>query len=365
MTAAPLALALVTGEVPPILSAPELVRGFKPIESIVAGLPIGRANVVTLTGQTGSGKTTLACALQIAFVRGSRFAGRDVTAGSVLVLNGENPDDSTMHLIATLQDQGLTAQDMLLPASGATGELLVISGRFSIDFGMDELHARVKALNRQLVAVFVDTSAAYYESQDENDNVAMLRHAATMRELTTLPGRPTVVVMCHPTKGATRDNLLPRGGGAFLTQVDANLTVWKDDSGIVTVHWAGKIRGPSFDPIRFEIVGVELAGYRDCRGDAIVSSAVRHLADARVEQLEHREINDQDRLLIGLRKTPGASVADLACEAGMVNAEGEPLKSKTDRRLKTLEALGLAVRDRKGKWSLTLKGMREAEALPC
>ena len=44
-----------------------------------------------------------------------------------------------------------------------------------------------------------------------------LDDASMLRELTTLPGRPTVFVLCHPTKTAQREGLLPRGGGAFIS----------------------------------------------------------------------------------------------------------------------------------------------------
>ena len=54
---------------------------------------------------------------------------------------------------------------------------------------------------------------------------------------------------CHPTKNPDMDNLLPRGGGAFLNEMDGNLVAIKNNS-VVTVHWHGKFRGPDFAPIR-------------------------------------------------------------------------------------------------------------------
>ena len=39
-----------------------------------------------------------------------------------------------------------------------------------------------------------------------------------------MPGEPCVIVACHPVKNASDDNLIPRGGGAFLNEVDGNLT---------------------------------------------------------------------------------------------------------------------------------------------
>ena len=70
--------------------------------------------------------------------------------------------------------------------------------------------------------LIIDTSAAYFEGDDENSNVQLGGHASGLREL-SLPGGPTTIINCHPTKNATDDNLVPRGGGAFLAEVDGNL----------------------------------------------------------------------------------------------------------------------------------------------
>lgn len=348
-------------EPPKIVSAMTLLKNFKPIESVIDGLPVPRGGLIAITGPTGSCKTTLAAFLQICFCRGLKFAGREVTQGSVLGLWGENPDDSTMHLAATLQDIGLDPADLARPPP--FGELLVIPGTFGIDVNLDHLHDRIAELGSRLVAVFVDTSAAYNGAEDENDNVAMRRHASTLRELTTLPGNPAVFVLCHPVKSAIRDNLLPRGGGAFLAEIDSNLTLYKDEAGVVTLSHAGKIRGPSFDPVRFELVSVELAGHKDCRGKAIYSTAVRHLPDDRAEQIEAKALDDENRLLIAMQRKPAGSVADLAVAAGMTLGSGAPNKSKVSRLLRALADQGLVIKSRTGVSTLTAKGKKAADEL--
>jgi hypothetical protein len=347
---------------PKVLSACALLNNFKPLETVIDGVPTPRGGLVAVTGPTGAGKTTLMSLMQVCFCRGRQFAGRDVTQGSVLVLAGENPEDYTMHLAATVQDLGLDADDLARPPPA--GELLVIAGTFDVLYEMDALIDRLQTLGTQLTAVFVDTSAAFYSGDDENDNVAMRRHASALRELTTLPGKPTVFVLCHPTKNAQRESLLPRGGGAFLAEVDANLTLWKDDAGIVTLHWCGKIRGSSFDPIRFELSQIELEGFKDARGRAIFSVAARHLPDERAEQIEAKVLDDENRLLIAMQRKPGGSVAELAMAAGMTVGAGSPNKSKVHRLLRVLEAEGLAKKTRAGVWSLTAKGKTEANDLP-
>jgi hypothetical protein len=47
--------------------------------------------------------------------------------------------------------------------------------------------------------VFVDTSAAFFDGGNENDNPAMWLHASHRRRLTEPTGRPSVTVLCHPT----------------------------------------------------------------------------------------------------------------------------------------------------------------------
>ena len=340
----------------------KFLESFKPFESIVDGLPIARGSVVSVTGPTGHGKTTLAALLEVCLCTGRPFAGRDVTRGSVLVLAGENPDDYAMHLAATVQDMAMKPRDLREGTCGP--QLFVIAGTFDVAYERDWLAHQLSVVCDELVAVFVDTSAAFNLGSDENDNLQMRAHASTMRELTRLPGNPAVIVLSHPVKNAQADNLLPRGGGAFLAEVDANLTVWKDSAGIVTLHWAGKIRGPSFEAVRFELAPVELEGKRDSRGRPILSVAARHVADERVEQLEAKETDDEDRLLVALQRTPGASLRDLAMACGWTNGSGKPLAARVDRRLKVLADHKLVEQDRRGKWRLTSRGTNEANRLP-
>jgi hypothetical protein len=347
--------------VPQIVPASALLQNFKPIETIIDGLPAGRAALVSITGPTGCGKTTISTLLQTALCRGLKFAGREVTQGSVLVLAGENPDDYTMHLAATMQDHKLDRMDLSRPPP--MGELLVIPGTFNIDYQLDDLRERIGDLGSKLVAVFVDTSAAFFSAADENDNVAMRQHASTLRELTSLPGRPTVFVLCHPTKSVLKDSLLPRGGGAFLAEVDANLTLWKDATGIVTMHWAGKIRGANFDPIQFELVTIELQGFVDCRGRPIFSTAARHLPDERAAQIEEKALDDENTLLLAMWRNPRASIRDLGMKCGWTSGTGKPQTSRVARLLEKLSAEKLAKKDRAGTWDLTSHGKKEAEEL--
>jgi hypothetical protein len=342
-----------------LYSASAYLSTFKPIETIVDGLPIPRGGLVSLTAPTGHGKTTITTLLEIALARGEPFAGRDTLTegGSVLVLAGESPEDWGMHFAATMGDRGLTLKTIKNRESGAN--VYMVPGVFNVTLGLDYLAHAVGTMCDKLAAVIVDTSAAFYSADDENDNASMRHHAAALRELSTLPGNPAVIVLCHPVKNAQRDNLLPRGGGAFLAEVDANLTLWKDASGVIELSWSGKIRGPSFDPLRFELVPITL-DFKDARGRPLQSVAARHLADERAEEMHAKEGDDEDVLLSAMRRNPGGTLRDLAMACGWVSPTMQPLVGRAGRRMQALAGHGLVEQDRKKQWKLTSKGMKEA-----
>ena len=346
---------------PKVLSARDFLSNFTPVETIVDGLPIPRGGLTSITGPTGHGKTTISVALEIALVRGDQFAARAVTKGNVLVLAGENPDDWAMHLSATLQESGLTQEDLV--DDRGRDSLLVVPRVFGLAGGVAAIRAMLDEVGGSLVAVIVDTSAAFYEGDDENCNTTMRTHAARLRDLCRLPGNPAVIVLCHPTKGATRENLLPRGGGAFLAEVDANLTTWKDEDGVITLSHAGKIRGAHFDPLRFVLQPVQLRGVLDSRGNPISSVVAKHLPEERAEQLVTTALAEENRVLLAMLQLPDASVAELARQAGFVSNANAPQKSTVLRLLKKLEAQKLVAQDRKATWQLALAGRKVAREL--
>ena len=339
------------GAGPKVQTAKNFLAAFKPIETVIEGLPVPRGGTIAITGATGSGKTTLCAAMELAFLAGSPFAGRRVSKGAVLVMAGENPDDFAMHLMASVQDAGLTPDDL--------DGLFVVPGVFALASGLQALQKAVAG--RELVAVIVDTSVAFNGRGDENGNLEQHDHAIDLRQLATLPGNPAVIVLCHPKLNPTKDTLLPRGGGAFMNEIDANLTVWKDPSGIHSLHWAGKIRGANFDAINFEMVNVELAGHKDARGNPICSVAARHVPDERAEVMQAKALDDENVLLLTMWRHAGASIAELAMKCGWTSGAGKPQKSRVARLIETLAAQKLIFKNRSGTWHLTPQGQKAAE----
>ena len=127
------------------------------------------------------------------------------SAGSVLYFAGENPDDIRMRWLAMADKMAFDVDDI---------DVQFIAGVMSIAEMFDQIKGEIAA-EGEVTAVVVDTAAAYFDGDDENDG-KMGKYARTLRRLTTLPGGPSVIVPCHPTKNASNDNLLPRGGGAFI-----------------------------------------------------------------------------------------------------------------------------------------------------
>jgi hypothetical protein len=209
--------------------------------------------------------------------------------------------------------------------------------------------------------VIVDTSAATFEGADENGNVDALQHAKRMRSLTELRGGPTVLVLCHPTKNATPDNLLPRGGGAFIAEIDGNLCARKSDSA-VELHWAGKFRGIDFAPMQFRLDTVVAKRLKDSRGRNIPTVMATPMDEAGREALAAGERRDQDQVLRAISEHPGASSNDLAKGLKWAMRDGKPYGVRVRRAAERLADDGLILKHR-GAWVLSTKGDKELNNL--
>ena len=175
--------------------------------------------------------------------RGMGLGAKRVEWGRVLYFAGENPDDVRMRWIGMADKMGFDIN---------TIDVHFIPGTLSISGMKERVRAEAERLGGFSLVV-VDTSATFFEGHDENDNKQMGAHARMLRDLTTIPGGPCIVVLAHPVKNAAHDNLLPRGGGAFIAEMDGNLTCAKVDT--VTVHWQGKFRGTQLRPNLFRAIG--------------------------------------------------------------------------------------------------------------
>jgi hypothetical protein len=335
------------GDATPILDSGTFVRGFVPPTYLLDGILQG-GFCYTFTGATGSGKTTVSLRLMACVGLGRDFAGRSIEKGRVLMLVGENPDDVRARWIALAEQMGFDADEI---------DVHFMPGVFSIRDSLPRIQERALAIGG-FALVVVDTSAAYFEGTEENSNKELGDHARMLRALTTIRGTPCVIANCHPPKNATADNLLPRGGGSFLAEVDGNLTCAKTD-GIVEMHWQGKFRGPDFESIALELVTVESPSLVNSKGRQMPTIVARPLSDTEQKARTDAADIDRQRLLIAMLANPRASIAALAEEARWMIAGGKPHKSKVSRLLVDLKREKLVAKELNA-WLLTPAGEKAA-----
>jgi hypothetical protein len=310
-----------------VLSFDEFVEGFVPPDYLVKKL-ITRSFLYSLTGQTGAGKTSITLRLAATLALGRSFGGLGTKQCRVLYLAAENPVDIRMRVIALATEMGF---------EGGAIPIFFVQGNFSIKASMKALKNETLRVGGDFGLVVVDTGPVFFEGEDANDRVAMLRHARMMRELIeTIPGKPAVIVNVHPIKNAGVDNLLPSGGGSFLNEVDGNLTAAKNEDQTIELHWQGKWRGVEFAPLHFLLKTVTHPRLIDSDGEAMPTVVCDHLSTDAKEVMEQAEFADQGKILAEMVRNPRASIADLAVHMGWYYASGKPDKSKVQRYVKTL-----------------------------
>lgn len=332
----------------PFISGPDFVAGFKPPEYLVDGI-VQRHYLYALTGQMGDGKTSISLYLARCVEHGQRFADRDVAQGRVLVLCGENDEDFRARLILSTDAYGLPI----------TESLTIIPSIFDIGRDMQQLRdAAEKAGGIDLV--IVDTGPAYFSGDQENDNVQAGQFARTLRGLTTLAGHPAVVVNCHPTKNANRDERVPRGGGAFLAEIDGNLTLYSDTEGACTLHHHRKFRGPGFEPIEFTLAKRHCEALTDTKGRRIPSVVAFPASEEDTQKRADAQRSDEDAILDMMLNWPNMPRSKWCKQLGWLNKNGQTERHRVHRALKSLQADKL-VTTKRGRPVLTSDGKKEAQ----
>lgn len=332
-----------------IVPSAEFVAGYVAPQYLIEGI-VQQRRIYSLTGKTGDGKTALQLYVAYLLAAGLALGKREVEQCRVLYLAGENPDDVRARWIAMSDALCFDADEI---------DVHFVEGVFSVSGLLSRVADEATAIGG-FGAVIVDTSAAYFEGDEENDNVQLGNHARLLRKLTELSGTPAVLVGCHPTKSG--ETLFPRGGGAFLAEVDGNLTCKKLSDEIIELHWAGKYRGASFEPVLFEITHVTSERVKDAKGRMIPSVMVKITDNATLDDLQEQTAGDEDQVLLLLDTTPGKSQAKIAEALGWVSPFG-PDKAKVNRCLANLVKHKLAEKDRHHKYKLTQKGKQDADRM--
>jgi hypothetical protein len=336
-----------------IQSSAEFVADFTPPDYLIDVL-LQKHFVYSLTAPTGWGKTCIALRLAAHVALGLPLDEREVIKGRALYFAGENPEDIRGRWIKLCEEMG---QDP------ATMDVFFLPGTPQI--ASKEIRKRIIAettTHGPFDLIIVDTSAAYFQGDDENSNTQLGEHARMLRRLTELSGGPTVIVTCHPTKNYDPTNLLPRGGGAFLAEMDGNLVCLKNNIAL-EIHWHGKFRGPDFAPIPFKVQLGTTEKLKDHKGRLIwtvTASPISEAEFAAIRDIGHRR---EDQLLLLLAsETNYISIAAIADKLDWKLQNGNPNKNLVYRMVQTLQSNKLIEKNRDW-WVLTKKGKDAAKAI--
>jgi hypothetical protein len=316
------------------------LAGFTPPDYLVDGI-LQRRFCYSLTAQTGVGKTTVAMRLAAHVAIGKPLGEIGIERGSVLYFAGENPTDVQMRWLGLCKEMNLDP---------VTLDIHVVEGSMHLSKVSERITQEVHAVGKPMALVVVDTAAAYFEEDNDNDNVQAGNHARRLRSLCGLPGGPCVVILCHPTKNAQDDNLVPRGGGAFLNEVDGNIALRRDGDTIVAFA-LGKFRGPEFTPINFGLKVIRNHPLLvDTKGRPIPTIIAEPISAAEHQRMEERMRTNEDKILEALCNQPGLKQADIAKVTGIG-------ASTVSRAMPNLVDANHAECDR-GYWTATPKGQK-------
>jgi hypothetical protein len=329
---------------PLIQSSAQFIANFTPPDYLIDGV-VQRRFAYALTGRTGSGKTAIVLLLAASVALGRSIGSLEVAQGRVLYFCGENPDDVRMRWIAMSKEFGFDVDDIAVH---------FIPGRFKISDFRRRILSELQSIG-EIVMVIIDTSAAYFPGDDPNNNAQMIAHAETLRSLVDLPGGPAVLINCHPVKNATRQNLLPYGGGAFVNELDGNLTVWKDD--VIEFSWQGKFRGPDFAPLSFKVQTVTHDRLKDSKDRPLWTVVASYLSEAEQQQIQQTERSKKDKLLLAIKSNGRKSLADYARMCEWFDSKGEPYKMLVSRTADRLVKSKLIVRE-SDEYVITNKGAK-------
>jgi hypothetical protein len=303
----------------------------------------------SLTAQTGTGKTAIALLLALHTAKGEVLAGRDVDRGTVIYLAGENPTDVQMRFLGLCEDMKIDPD---------TVDIHIIEGSMDISKHASQISQECEADGLQPSLIVVDTAAAFFGGEEENGNTEYGNYARQLRELCKLPGEPCVLILAHPTKGAkTIDEMVPRGGGAFLNEMDGNLGAARIDGGLIGIQAVGKFRGPEFTPLHFGLHVV-----RDCpalfdkkKGKFLPTVVAHVVSEASAAAVTMGSEQDDIRLLRDIDAHPRDTHRDRAPRLGCSHTTVGRRIERLEKR-KLVDDTGLHTR-------LTSKGQRELNAL--
>ncbi|MGB3043126.1 MAG: AAA family ATPase [Xanthobacteraceae bacterium] len=331
----------------PMRTLAEFLAGFVPPDYLI-DQTFQKRYLYATTAPTGAGKTAVWITIAAHVATGTPLHGREIVKSKVLYCAGENPDDIRARLIMQVEKMGLDP---------AAVDIVVVDG--TMDIGKDAVRNHVRAEAEKhgpFGLVIIDTSAAYFYGEEENSNRDMLDHARAMRSLVDLPGGPAVVVLCHPVKSS--ESNLPRGGGAFVAEIDGNTYITKNGA-VVELCRHDKFRGPMWEPMAFRLDSGTSEKLRDSRSRPVWVVTATPISDSEKAELDDTADRRRGELLALMKAKAKLSMMAMARELGWRTKDGEPNKSLVQRLLDGLRREKL-VETKDGHPALTTAGRKIA-----
>lgn len=319
-------------------------KEFTPPDFVV-GRIVQSGRVLSLTGITGTGKTEFLKNIALAMATGREdILGIPVRKGRVAVLAIENPDDFRNRVMVSAHVLGIDIAEV--------NRTIMVADRKEPP---EEVFRRLKSFDHKLPIslVLIDTLQAYFDGSNFNDPVEAGEFIRRLHPLTTVEGRPSVIIAAHPVKTASQDQLIPYGSGAILNEIDGNLTLWRaPKSDVVTLHWSGKFRGEDFAPLRFRFETVSAPNVVDSTGRELTLPMLRPAGGEAGIELSGSTVPSSTRLLKAMLAAPGAPQRTwgeaVPCSQAMVRKHLAWLLKRD-----LVEAV-------KGSWRVTETGVKEA-----
>lgn len=335
---------------------PKSLRAFVRERSVIDFLIddlLRRGWLYSVTGNTGHGKTAIAVPVSLSVADALQICGHQCQQGQVLYIAGENADDVRVRFVAALE--------RMTVSTSALDRVHVIDQSFLLNERLVELCALIERLDVALVIVDTDQAVSLSGADDENSNGDRMAHAKQLRQLTRCSSFPTVIDLCHPRKGAQKDDFVPRGGSAFINEVDGNLRLWRDGEVAELFSDPNKFRGAPVS-ISFRSESVQTAAIKDTKDRMIPVPFFRPIDDHEAARTADAQWRDENRLLFFMNENPNGTQAQWAERCGWLSDDNKPRKDKVNRLLQALSRSPqiMVQKGRSGRWRLTSAGLKEA-----
>ena len=246
-----------------------------PIKWLVSGV-LEAGVLAAAFGAPASGKSFVAIDLALSVASGRAWNDRGVKQGSVVYFAGEGKAGIKRRLTAWIQrnpeSRELIAEHFYLSdrACNLPNETALV---------LDTL-ADVKNLK----LVILDTLRRTMEG-DENSTRDMTAYIKSLDAIKAAHPESVVLVVHHTGHGSADR---ARGSSVLKASLDAEISVSKDDAGVITLKSSKAKDAEPFPPLSFRLESVVLDGWQDEDGQPVTSAVLSYLENHQQAQQPRR-----------------------------------------------------------------------------